>query len=767
MSENIIQYVIAAIDGDTDAMAKFYAKTLKSSYFLAERLCNSGDEAAGITKKAYANSFCSFDKLKRPEAYEMWMKQNIASAYKESVKFVFSDAEGGAQAVSTEFLPESAFEDEAVSAKIVEAVSKLDPERRTALVLHYNNGMPSAAVAKFLGVSESTANSLLCKARGEVLAYADIVPSQATAAGELPVLTRIFMRMAENLQIESSVVRDIFSFAIAAYEANKPALPEEEPAPEAVPVPAEAPEEEKAEEEAPAEEAAEESAEDVAEEAEVSEEAQAPEEEAESVEDGETVDPVSAEEEAIDAFEKIKQSVPGLADFTEAVEEKPDENAIPISGYDSTINALNSENKDGILTPLKTERKSAKTDYTPKKKINPKAIIAIVAVLAVVIVAVVLLVKGSGDNPENPDASGVSTTAPDADLPEVKWLGGIYPSYSEITYLNEDYCSFKSAETAAYGLMDYEGNVVLGANYDGFSVCSAGRDYDGTSDYHILAEVDGEDYLVMTNPDIGVVTVADSVHDGDHETAAALALPEGAEYDEIDRTFEGYAAVRKDGKWGYITVANGKLVIPYEYESVNTLNDYSAADYCRGFDSGLVAVKKGGKMGVVNLENQAVIPFEYDNILQGKNGTFIAEKDGEWGAILVGSAIDRAQDPIEDETLPGTTDEPVTEEETTEVETTQEETTEEETTEEETTEEETTEADDKVIARYEVSSTSGSGANVRSDAGSEFDIVGYVDNGETVEAYDSRTASTGVTWVKIIVDGEEGWISTNQLNEID
>ncbi len=753
MSENIIQYVIGAAGGDTDAMAKFYAKTLKSSYFLADTLCISSDKAVEITKTAYAKAFCSFDKLKRPEAYELWMKQNIAEAFKESSNFVFSDAEGGAQAVTTEFLPENAFEDEALSAKIIDAVSKLELERRTAIVLHYNNGMPPAAAAKFLGVSESTANALLCKARGDVLARADIIPSQVTAAGELPVLTRIFMREAENLEIDSDTVREIFAFAIAAYEeakAKEEALAEEikEETPAVVPVIV------------PSNENG---------------------DDAEKNSEDNSAETPEIQGDSLEAFEKIKQSVQGLNDITNSAEENADVNSIPVTGYDSTINALNSENKDGVLTPVKPEIKSSVTTYGDKKKnINPKSLIVILAVLAIVIVAVIFIVKGSGNNPDNPDASDSSTTSAQSTLPEVKWLSGIYAGYSDLTYLNEKYCSFKSAETAAYGLMNYEGNIVLNPEYDGFSVCSAGRDYSGAYDYHILAEIDGKDYLVMTNPETGKVTVADTVHDADHDEAAPLVIPEGAEYDEIDRAFEGYAAVKKDGAWGYITVANGKLVIPYEYETVNTLNSHSASDYCRGFDSGLVAVKKGGKMGVINLENQVVVPFEYDNILQGKNGIFIAEKDGAWGAILVGSAIDKVLNSVENETTKAevsttvpateekTTEPKTTEEKTTEVKTTEEKTTEEKTTEEKTTEEKTTEsAQEDVIGTYVVRSTAGTGANVRADAGSEFDIVGYVANGKTVKAYDSKKASTGVTWVQIIVDGEKGWVSTNQLRKAD
>ena len=72
----MVQFVTAACNGDTDAMAKLYSKTLKGSYFLAATLCDSDAEAADITKKAYAKAFCNISKLKKPEAFEIWMKQN-------------------------------------------------------------------------------------------------------------------------------------------------------------------------------------------------------------------------------------------------------------------------------------------------------------------------------------------------------------------------------------------------------------------------------------------------------------------------------------------------------------------------------------------------------------------------------------------------------------------------------------------------------------------------------------------------------------------
>ena len=111
MSENMVQFVTAACNGDTDAMAKLYSKTLKASYFLADLLCAGDGSASELTKKAYAKAFCSIEKLKKPEAFEIWMKQNVAAVYKEGVKFVFGDADAGAQELSSEFLPEDILED--------------------------------------------------------------------------------------------------------------------------------------------------------------------------------------------------------------------------------------------------------------------------------------------------------------------------------------------------------------------------------------------------------------------------------------------------------------------------------------------------------------------------------------------------------------------------------------------------------------------------------------------------------------------------------
>ena len=50
MNEELVRYVNAAAAGDTNAIAKLYSLTLKSSFYLAFRLCGNVEEALEITR---------------------------------------------------------------------------------------------------------------------------------------------------------------------------------------------------------------------------------------------------------------------------------------------------------------------------------------------------------------------------------------------------------------------------------------------------------------------------------------------------------------------------------------------------------------------------------------------------------------------------------------------------------------------------------------------------------------------------------------------
>lgn len=721
MSENIVQYVTAACNGDTDAMAKLYSRTLKASYFLASTLSCDDSDAVDITKKAYAKAFCTVDKLKRPEAFEIWMKQNVAAVYKEGKKFVFADADAGATENSLEFLAEEVFEDEEKSEAVLKAISELRPELRTALVLHYNNGMPVNALAKFLGVSESTANALLGKARALVLSAAGLEAANS-ASSMLPVLTRILQRSAVATAIDNSVVRDVFIYAIDAYEASKPAevaapVQEEQPA---------------AEEAAPV--------------VEEKEEAPVEEKPAEPVQEPEA----PADSNVIDFKQRIseilsKEQIPSAAEEAQPAEaEEPAEELnipefvpAPVTDIDKAVEHFSDyEEEKGEEESDEPAKKKFSLPFDIKK-INKKTLGIICAALVVLIVICVAVSKLAGsDEPDVSSGSTNSSDTVDVMASGYKWVAGGFAECTEIEYLDENCAVFKSVTTGKYGLLDYQGNVILQPLYDGFRRCATGRDYDNSGLYHSLVDFNGQEYeFSVLN---GVVTISETPHIDHSVSDKTLSDVSGnTAYDERDRYFEGYAAARKGDKWGYVSRDRDKKVIGYEYEAVNefeTSLDSAGSDYCRPVTGGLIAVKKDGVMGIIDLEGETVVPFEYSNIMPGSNGVFIACKGGAWGVILVGDAVTTfagvniSVDPVS----PDVTDEDTT-------------------------------SSQSGLTSYTV--VDEGGANVREGVGSDYDVIGELDFGDTVVAYDTDTADNGNKWIKIKYNGEYGWVAMSNLEE--
>ena len=846
-------------------MGMLYAKTLRTSYFLASKLSGNDAQATEITKKAYARAFCTVDKLLRPEAFEIWIKQTVASIYKDSAKFIFADADANAQEPTTDFLPEEVLADEEKAARVMDAVSKLTPERRTAVILHYYSGMPVNALSKFLGVSESTANAVLGKARADILAFSGLEAPEFPEPANLPVLTRVFQEFTGRTVVDNDTVREMFTFAIEAYNEAKPKAEPDTQKAEETPVaveetPAEeapAEEAEVAEEktEAPAEEAevtedtaeevveeaAEESAEEKAEEAaeETAEEApvaveeapvaieeataeeipeekdveaeidegkarmeedilsfrekissmlgvdmdkkpseEAPEEVAEEVteeaaeeipaveeeapevsetaapaeevpaveeEAAAVADPVS-DEPADDVFERIKRSVEGYPDVSADSEEQA-ETPVPVAPVEAepvqeesvpvtipSYGELPIEDKPEEKKPAEKEEKKAEKKSA---KINPKIIIAAVAILAVVIVGVVLLVTG-GKGDETP-----TTTTPVADTVRVPVEWTALPElskYKKIEFLNEKVSSFKSS--GKYGLIDYQGNVVLAAEYDGFERCSNGRYYgEGRLDesgYHILALKGKTAYEVAIMN--GVAVVSNEPHT-DHATSNNTSMS-GGDYDERDRYYEGYAAVRKDGKWGYVAQNSGKLVVPYEFEAVNKIpsDDPSASfDYCRGSSNGYVAVKKDGKMGVIKIEKDAykvVVDFTYEEILQGEGGTFLAYNGKEWGTLKIGTVSD-----IGGAEAPSTTNEATT------------------------LPPPVTELQEVSIGKFVVNDDE---TNIRTSPDTEKDdnIITALSKGYELTAFEKKEGSNGSEWIRFEYEGKEAWVSSKKLDKV-
>jgi len=101
--------------------------------------------------------------------------------------------------------------------------------------------------------------------------------------------------------------------------------------------------------------------------------------------------------------------------------------------------------------------------------------------------------------------------------------------------------------------------------------------------------------------------------------------PTFEEYEITGSFYDGLAAIRKDGRYGYIDTS-GNMVISLDLDD--------GIGLCSPFSDGLaVAHGENGKCGCINTDGKFVIPMEYDSINSFTEGyaLFKKEKNGKYG----------------------------------------------------------------------------------------------------------------------------------------
>lgn len=91
-------------------------------------------------------------------------------------------------------------------------------------------------------------------------------------------------------------------------------------------------------------------------------------------------------------------------------------------------------------------------------------------------------------------------------------------------------------------------------------------------------------------------------------------------YEKLKKFSEGYAAVCKDDKWGYINT-KGKEIIQCQYSDVNS------------FHEGYAAVCKDDKWGYVNTQGEELVKCQYSDAFPFYEGYAAVCKDDKWGYV--------------------------------------------------------------------------------------------------------------------------------------
>ena len=98
------------------------------------------------------------------------------------------------------------------------------------------------------------------------------------------------------------------------------------------------------------------------------------------------------------------------------------------------------------------------------------------------------------------------------------------------------------------------------------------------------------------------------------------------EFDYAGSFYEGFARVKKDGKWGYINT-KGEQIVECEFYGGWYFNDF------KDFNEGFASVKKDYKWGYINTKGEQAIECKFDGAGGFEEGCAVVEKDGKYGYI--------------------------------------------------------------------------------------------------------------------------------------
>lgn len=357
----------------------------------------------------------------------------------------------------------------------------------------------------------------------------------------------------------------------------------------------------------------------------------------------------------------------------------------------------------------------------------------------------------------------------------------------EISYAD----CFKIKINNKYGIIDYNGEIVVPAEYesivaiherDDFLAVSKDK-FDGTDRVYINYEDFSVEESYKTYNSVRYEYVCDTEdgnlaylkHDGDSTSIqeANPYLPEavrGGKMQNGEYVFDGTyglfaneknvmgmiysgagffsngaAAFKSNNTWGYID-ANGKTVIPFGFDAVKGYSAFGGEDTPYECYDGYVAVTKDGKFGFMTNEGEVVTGLVYNSATPVVGGRAYVLTGTQWGLISFGDSADAS----------ARTTEPTTEKATVKQTTTskpKDETTA-PTREETTSEPETT---DSELGTYSVNTD---GLKLREEGTTASDVLFILDYGTTLEI---DSVSDG--WGHTHYNGYEGWVSLDYLEK--
>lgn len=174
MDETLIRQAAA---GDQNAFAALLAAYQKPVYNLALRMTGSPDDALDLSQEAFLRAWRGLSGYRFDASFSTWLYRltgNVCIDFlrrrkkEKTIPLYYTDEENEEQELPLPH-PAPATEDQALlrleQSQVAEAMAKLEPEYRQALILRVIDGLSYAEIAAATDVPEGTVKSRIARAR--------------------------------------------------------------------------------------------------------------------------------------------------------------------------------------------------------------------------------------------------------------------------------------------------------------------------------------------------------------------------------------------------------------------------------------------------------------------------------------------------------------------------------------------------------------------------------------------------------------------------
>jgi RNA polymerase sigma-70 factor (ECF subfamily) len=174
VDETLIRQAAA---GDQNAFAALLAAYQKPVYNLALRMTGSPDDALDLSQEAFLRAWRGLSGYRFDASFSTWLYRltgNVCIDFlrrrkkEKTIPLYYTDEENEEQELPLPH-PAPAAEDQALlrleQSQVAEAMAKLEPEYRQALILRVIDGLSYAEIAAATDVPEGTVKSRIARAR--------------------------------------------------------------------------------------------------------------------------------------------------------------------------------------------------------------------------------------------------------------------------------------------------------------------------------------------------------------------------------------------------------------------------------------------------------------------------------------------------------------------------------------------------------------------------------------------------------------------------